>query len=130
MVVLEVPMPSGFIIDKDKLAGLLRVPYIKLVETKRGETLANVYIDQMTAEEELCVTVQGYRSHQVAETKPVAVRIYDYYDSCKYRAFATPISHKFHHCKFIIRFLFLFISPSLLFLFYRPRREFFLSCCI
>lgn len=83
MVVLEAGMPSGFLIDKDKLAGLLRVPHIKLVETKRGETQANIYIDQMIAEEELCVTVQGYRSHQVAEAKPVAVKIYDYYDSCK-----------------------------------------------
>lgn len=83
MVVLEVPMPSGFIIDTDKLAGLLRVPHIKRVETKRGETQANIYIDQMMADEELCVTVNGYRSHQVAETKPVAVKIYDYYDSCK-----------------------------------------------
>lgn len=83
MVLIEVPMPSGFIIDKDKLASLLKLPHIKLVETKKGETQANVYIDQMQPENELCLTIHGYRSHNVAETKPVAIRIYDYYDSCK-----------------------------------------------
>lgn len=83
MVIVEVAMPSGFLIEKDRLAELLRKPHIKLVETMRGETVANIYFDQMLANEEICLEVQGYRSHKVAENKPVPVRIYDYYDSCK-----------------------------------------------
>lgn len=82
MVVLEVGMPSGFIIEKDKLATQLHVKHVKLVETKQGETVADIYFDQMLPHEKNCVEVQGYRSHKVAENKPVPVRIYDYYDSC------------------------------------------------
>ena len=77
-------MPSGFLIEKDHFNEILKKPHVKLVETKRGETVADIYFDQMTPNEEICVEVQGYRSHRVAENKPVAVRIYDYYDSCKY----------------------------------------------
>lgn len=120
MVLLEVPMPSGFIIDTDKLAGLLHVAHIKRIETKRGETQANIYIDQMVAEEELCVTVHGYRSHQVAETKPVAVKIYDYYDSCKLLLFCCCCVSTlvFHHFIFtdiqcIFFSLFFIFSPPI-----------------
>lgn len=84
MVIVEVAMPSGFLIEKDRLAELLKKPHVKLVETANGETVANIYFDQMLANEDICLQVQGYRSHKVAENKPVPVRIYDYYDSCKY----------------------------------------------
>lgn len=84
MIILEVGMPTGFIIEKDKLSTQLHVPHVKLVETKRGETVADIYFDQMLPNDKICIEVQGYRSHKVAENKPVAVRLYDYYDSCKY----------------------------------------------
>lgn len=84
MVVLEVAMPSGFITEKDTLKELLATPGVKLVETRKGDTLIDVYIEQMNANEKMCVTLEGYRTHKVAEQKPVSVRIYDYYDSCKY----------------------------------------------
>lgn len=84
MVVLEVSMPSGFTMEKETLNSLLRTKNVKLIETKRGETAVDIYIDQMVANVEICVTVEGYRTHKVAEQKPVPVRIYDYYDSCKY----------------------------------------------
>lgn len=84
MVILEVAMPSGFLVEKDKLNELLVKPRVKRVEVKRGETVADIYIDQMSANELLCFEVQGYRSHKVAENKPVPVRIYDYYDSCEF----------------------------------------------
>lgn len=83
MVIIEVAMPSGFLIEKDHLVELLKTPHVKLAETKNGDTVVDLYIDRMTKDEELCIEVQGYRSHKVAENKPVPVRIYDYYDSCK-----------------------------------------------
>ncbi|XP_055324613.1 thioester-containing protein 1 allele S1-like [Sitodiplosis mosellana] len=83
MVIVEVTMPSGFLIEKDRLDDLLRKPHVKLVETKSGETVADIYFDQMPPNEEICLNVQGYRSHKVAENKPVPVRIYDYYDSSR-----------------------------------------------
>lgn len=83
MVIVEVSMPSGFLIEKDRLDDLLKKPHVKLVEMKRGETVADIYLDQMMSNEEICLEVQGYRSHKVADNKPVPVRIYDYYDSCE-----------------------------------------------
>lgn len=83
MVIVEVAMPSGFLVEKDRLTELLSKSPVKLVETKNGETVAVVYFDQMMPNDEICLVVQGYRSHKVAESKPVPVRIYDYYDSCK-----------------------------------------------
>lgn len=84
MIIMEVAMPSGFLVDKDRLTEILRKPRIKLTELKNGETVVDIYIDQMHPNEDLCIEVQGYRSHKVAENKPVPVRIYDYYDSCKW----------------------------------------------
>ncbi|XP_031634654.1 CD109 antigen-like, partial [Contarinia nasturtii] len=83
MVIVEVGMPSGFLIEKDRLNEFLKKPNIKLVETTNGETVAHIYFDQMLANEEICLEVQGYRSHKVAENKPVPVKIYDYYDSSR-----------------------------------------------
>lgn len=85
MVVLEVAMPSGYTTEKDSLNTLLLTKDVKLIETKRGETAVDIYIDKMTANEEKCFIVDGYRVHKVAEQKPVAVRIYDYYDNGKRR---------------------------------------------
>lgn len=76
-------MPSGFLVDNDRLAGLLHMPHVKLAQLKNGETVALIYIDQMLANEDICLVFRGYRAHKVAENKPVAVRIYDYYDSSR-----------------------------------------------
>lgn len=83
MVVLEVAMPSGFLVDKETFPSLLQKNHVKLVETKNGETVVNIYFDQMLPSEEICLNIDGYRSHKVAETKPASVKVYDYYDSCK-----------------------------------------------
>lgn len=47
---------------------------------------ADIYFDQIPPNEEICLKVQGYGSHKVAENEPVLVQIYDYYDSCKYQS--------------------------------------------
>lgn len=84
MVVMEVALPSGFSMEKETIDKLLHANGVKLVETKRGETTANIYFEKMEARREVCVSVEGFRVHKVAEQKPVAVRIYDYYDSCEF----------------------------------------------
>lgn len=83
MVVLEVHTPSGYTVEKDTLTTLLSLKGVKKIETKDGETIVIVYIDHMNSKEELCVDIDAYRVHKVAEQKPAAVRIYDYYDDCK-----------------------------------------------
>lgn len=109
MVVMEVSMPSGFLIDNDRLTELLDRPHIKLAHLKNGETVADVYIDQMLPNQVICLAFHGYRSHKVAENKPVPVRIYDYYDSCTYLniSFAFLLVAKLNNTFFFILFLFL-----------------------
>lgn len=84
MVVLEVGLPTGFTLEKEYLLHILRVDGVKLVETKKSDSIAVIYLDKMIANEEKCLNVDGFRTHKVAEQKPVAVKIYDYYDSCTY----------------------------------------------
>lgn len=86
---MEVSVPSGFLIDNDRLLDLLNKPHVKRADMKNGETSADIYIDQMVPNQKICLQFQGYRSIKVAENKPVLVRTYDYYDSCKYLKIPT-----------------------------------------
>lgn len=84
MAVLEISLPSGYTFDKDQLAQLLKIETVKKFETKNGDTVAVVYFDSLS-ENEVCVAVTGFQSHEVAEQKPASILLYDYYDSCKYK---------------------------------------------
>ncbi|KAK0179673.1 hypothetical protein PV327_005405 [Microctonus hyperodae] len=82
MAVMEVNLPSGFTVDKDSLPSLEVSQNVKRVETKNGDTMVVLYFDKMVRKE-YCPTVSAYRTHKVAEQKPVPVSIYDYYDSSR-----------------------------------------------
>lgn len=84
---MEVGLPTGYSLEKEFLLRILRTEGVKLVETKKSDSIAVIYIEQMVANEEKCLKVDGFRTHKVAEQKPVAVKIYDYYDSCECRYF-------------------------------------------
>ncbi|XP_031632402.1 CD109 antigen-like, partial [Contarinia nasturtii] len=81
MVIVDVEMPTGFRIENGPLIELVGKSHVKLVETTNAETVAHIYFEKMLANEEICLVVQGYRAHIVAENKPVPVKIYDYYDT-------------------------------------------------
>jgi CD109 antigen len=80
MAVMEVALPSGFTFDADSLEQLLATERVKKVETKDGDTLVQVYFDDID-KHELCPVISAYRTHAVAKQKPVAVVVYDYYDN-------------------------------------------------
>ncbi|XP_012136997.1 thioester-containing protein 1 allele R1 isoform X2 [Megachile rotundata] len=82
MVVMEVNLPSGFTVDRDSLPSLEVSQNVKRVETKNGDTMVILYFDEMNRQE-YCPTVSAFRTHKVAKQKPVAVSIYDYYDSSR-----------------------------------------------
>lgn len=82
MAVLEVSLPSGFTTDKNLLSGLLSVENVKKIETKNGDTKAVIYFDSLS-EKQICLTIDGFQSHKVAEQKPASIVLYDYYDNCK-----------------------------------------------
>lgn len=84
MTVLEVALPSGFVYNTDMLERLKStIKTVKRVDTKNADTVAIVYFDYISVDP-LHVVVDGFREHEVAEQKPAAMKIYDYYDDCEY----------------------------------------------
>ncbi|KAK7069614.1 hypothetical protein SK128_027475, partial [Halocaridina rubra] len=82
MAVMDVSLPSGYIVDNDLIPGLYDYPGVKLVEKKEDESGVLVYFDQLT-EIEVCPTVAAYRVNKVAFQKPAPVIVYDYYDTSR-----------------------------------------------
>lgn len=82
---MEVNLPSGFTVDVDSLPSLEVSQNVQKVETKNDTTVV-LYFHNATIQE-YCPTVSAFRTHKVAKQKPVAVTIYDYYDSCKYKGY-------------------------------------------
>ena len=63
--------------------GLYDYPYVKRVEMKESDSGVLIYFDKL-GRTEVCPTVAAYRVAKVAFQKPTAVKVYDYYDSCKF----------------------------------------------
>lgn len=81
MVVLEVALPSGFVVNPELLDGLkTTLPIIKRIETKNAETVAIFYFDHLTSDT-ISLKIDGFREHIVEEQKPASIVIYDYYDN-------------------------------------------------
>lgn len=81
MVVLEVALPSGFVVNIEILEELKStIPIVKRTETKCGNTVAVLYLDHLTADP-IVLSIDGTRDHEIDEQKPASILIYDYYDS-------------------------------------------------
>lgn len=83
MAVMEVEFPSGFTADLDTLPSLGVSENVKKVETKNGDTVVVIYFDYI-GQKELCPTLDAFRTQKVANQKPAAVTLFDYYDNCKF----------------------------------------------
>ncbi|KAK4294086.1 hypothetical protein Pmani_033266 [Petrolisthes manimaculis] len=91
MAVMDVALPSGYIIDNDLIPGLYDYSGVKLVEKKPDSSGVLVYFDYLS-EAEVCPTVAAYRVNKVAFQKPSVVRVYDYYDNSRQaRQFYRPL---------------------------------------
>ncbi|XP_052864269.1 uncharacterized protein LOC128270884 [Anopheles cruzii] len=90
MAVMEVDMPSGFVVEKDSLKTLKEGTVVKKIETKRGDTTVVLYFDNIGV---TCVEVAlaAFRKHEVTNAKPANVIIYDYYDN-------TRCARSFYEC--------------------------------
>nr|XP_045619400.1 CD109 antigen-like isoform X4 [Procambarus clarkii] len=82
MAVMDVSLPSGYIVDNDLIPGLYDYTGVKLVEKKADDSGVVVYFDYLTPAE-VCPTVSAYRINKVAFQKASAVRVYDYYDTSR-----------------------------------------------
>ncbi|XP_050711944.1 thioester-containing protein 1 allele R1-like isoform X4 [Eriocheir sinensis] len=91
MAVMDVSLPSGYILDNDLIPGLYDYEGVKLVEKKPDSSGVLVYFDYLTPVE-VCPTVTAYRVNKVAFQKRSAVRVYDYYDTSRQaRQFYRPL---------------------------------------
>lgn len=88
MAIMEVAFPSGFTADLDTLPSLEAAEKVKRVETKNGDTVLVIYFDNLDRKER-CPTMTAFRTHKVAEQKPAAVTVYDYYNNGKLRVVFT-----------------------------------------
>lgn len=83
MAILEVAMPSGFVISSQSLENIkTNLSIVKRIETKNSETVGIIYFDHLSSET-ITLTIDGFREHLVDEQKPSTIAIYDYYDNCK-----------------------------------------------
>lgn len=79
MAIVQAELPTGFTADLGSTkTGLAAVKGFKKVETKKGNTIIVVYLDNLSTTE-VCLQVVAYRVCQVAGQKPVAVTVQDYY---------------------------------------------------
>uniref|UniRef100_A0A6P4ES42 TEP1-F n=1 Tax=Drosophila rhopaloa TaxID=1041015 RepID=A0A6P4ES42_DRORH len=66
MAVMEVQLPSGFLADADDLKRTKSSPDVKIVETKKGDTMVVVYFESLSPGDPKCVTVTASLVHAVA----------------------------------------------------------------
>ncbi|XP_067949274.1 CD109 antigen-like [Watersipora subatra] len=76
MAVKEIGIPSGFTADIEALE-MERYDGVKRIE--EGDRKIILYFDELTSEEK-CVEVNADRTGLVAKARPVAVKVYDYYE--------------------------------------------------
>jgi hypothetical protein len=76
MAVKEIGIPTGFSPDVEDLE---RKKYDGVKRIEEADRKVIIYYDELTAEEK-CTDVVAERTGLVAKPKPVAVKVYDYYE--------------------------------------------------
>ncbi|KAL9927450.1 thioester-containing protein 3 [Glossina fuscipes fuscipes] len=82
MAIMEISLPSGFVVDTDTLPTLESSDRIKKVETQKRNTVVIIHFDFLDRKE-VCPTLHAYKTIKVTNHKPVAVIMYDYYDNVR-----------------------------------------------
>ncbi|KAJ6633451.1 CD109 antigen [Pseudolycoriella hygida] len=81
MAIVEAELPTGFTADlQTTKSALASVKGFKKVETKNGNTVIVIYLDNLSTVQ-VCLQVFAYRLCQIADEKPVAVIVQDYYSN-------------------------------------------------
>ncbi|XP_053957332.1 thioester-containing protein 1 allele R1 [Anastrepha ludens] len=82
MAVMEIYLPSGFVVDTETLPTLESSERIKRVETQRRNTVVIIYFDYLDRRE-VCPTLHAYKTVKVTGHQLVPVVMYDYYDNAR-----------------------------------------------
>lgn len=96
MAVMEIDLPSGYYVDTNTLASLERSKHAQKVETSNELTHVTLYFNNITNDQDYCPTFSALRTFNVANQKPTAVILYDYYETSQrartfYRGLKTSI---------------------------------------
>ncbi|XP_044750502.1 CD109 antigen-like isoform X2 [Coccinella septempunctata] len=83
MAVMEVNLPSGYIVDVHSLPSLEFSQNVQRVESKNKFTKVILYFNNVSSIFEYCPTISAFRIHKVANHRPVPVVLYDYYDTSR-----------------------------------------------
>ncbi|XP_061513057.1 thioester-containing protein 1 allele R1-like [Anopheles gambiae] len=80
MALIEVTLPSGYVVDRNPISEQTTVNPIKKIETRYGGTSVVVYYDNMD-DKKHCFTVSAHRQQMPTLRRPAYVVVYDYYDT-------------------------------------------------
>nr|BAR45594.1 thioester-containing protein 1 [Niponia nodulosa] len=80
MAVIEMNMPSGYVVDGESLPQVGKQDRLKRVDTVDGGTKVQLYYDEIN-DIKICPQVTAYRTFPVANVRPAAVSVYDYYEN-------------------------------------------------
>uniref|UniRef100_UPI0037E9016A alpha-2-macroglobulin-like protein 1 n=1 Tax=Semicossyphus pulcher TaxID=241346 RepID=UPI0037E9016A len=79
MVVINIKLLSGYVLDQDSLELLKKSSSVKRVDEEEGHI--NIYLDQLKQNKSEVYTVNQERDQPVGKLKPAVVKIYDYYQT-------------------------------------------------
>lgn len=80
MAVMEINLPSGYVVDADELPGLRKIEKVMRYELEDGGTKLQVYFDNLsTAPSTIKLTAN--RLFKVKNPAKAYIMVYDYYDT-------------------------------------------------
>lgn len=82
MVVIEVNLPTGYLVDEDSLPSHKDFDDLKQVDIGNGVTKVLIYFDKID-KIPVCPTITAYCAFKVANIKPASICVYDFYDNGK-----------------------------------------------
>ena len=81
MVLLEANLPSGFRSDAETSPSLEDNELVEKIETKNEDSTVILYLNNLEANMKYCLYIEAEKITDVDNRKPVAIVMYDYYDT-------------------------------------------------
>ncbi|XP_005182172.1 CD109 antigen [Musca domestica] len=80
MVIMEINMPSGFVVSPESMHDLQEEEFVARVEVKDSNTKCLAYFKHLQADDdEKCLSIQADNMHEVLQLEPASIIMYDYY---------------------------------------------------
>lgn len=80
MVIMEINMPSGFVVSPKSMHDLQEEEFVARVEVKDSNTKCLAYFKHLQADDdEKCLSIQADKMHEVLQLEPASIIMYDYY---------------------------------------------------